>query len=341
MEQDGFRNGFSACYNFPFGIGTGISTRYQHHGNCSARVDFQRQFPEVALGRGHKQRHQVGSYAEHNHFCFGVAHTHIVFYHHRFPPDIDKAEENKAAIVNATAQKPVDSGTHYALLNLRHKGSIGKRHGAYSTHTAGIKPGVAFAYTFVILCNGKDAVAPVPVGKHEHRALYPFQELFNHHCGRRSAEHARKHLFQFMARLIQSVENQDTLPGGKSVGLEDIRGIQCLKETVSLLKGLKGETAVAGGGDIVIHHKLFCKILAPFKHGTGLFRPYHKQCGVVGPEIIGDTGNQRILVADNEQFHMVLGYEFFNGGEIERRKPYVFTISISAAVARGNKEFVS
>ena len=38
---------------------------------------------------------------------------------------------------------------------------------------------------------------------------------------------------------------------------------------------------------------------------------------------------------------MVLGYEFFNAGEIERRKPYVFTISISAAVARGYEKFVS
>jgi len=99
---------------------------------------------------------------------------------------------------------------------------------ADSTHTAGVQAGVTLADTLVVLCDGQYAVTAIAVCEDEDRTFDAFEELLDDDSGRRCAEHAAKHLAQRCAGLVERVDDEHTLSGGKAVGLEDIGRTQCL-----------------------------------------------------------------------------------------------------------------
>ena len=111
-----------------------------------------------AAGGAREQVYEVGAQAGHHHLGLGVAHAHVVLNHLGLALAADEPEEYKAAVCEALVEQALDGGAHDALLDLGHESVVGKRHGAYGAHAAGVEAGIALAHTLVVLGHGQYAV---------------------------------------------------------------------------------------------------------------------------------------------------------------------------------------
>ena len=337
MEEYRGGGGIESGDNLPLLVAAGITARYEHHRGCRARIRVERNVAQRAFGGCLEQRHEVGGDAQHDYLGLRVTHAYVVFNHHRLALHVDEAEEDESAVVDAAVQKAVDGGTHNAFLDLGHESFVGKRHGAYCTHAAGIEAGVALAHALVVFRHGEDAVASVAVGEHKYRAFNSLEKFLDYDRSARCSEHAVEHCLQLGLCLVERVEYQHAFSGGKAVGLKHIWRIERFQEGVAVVERLAGERAVAGRRDSEFSHEQLGEILAPFEHGSGLFRTDYKQRGEAVAEIVGYTGHEGIFVADHKEVDGIGFHEFLDCDEIEWRNGHIDAEIACAAVAGGDE----
>ena len=192
---------------------------------------------------------------------------------------IDKAKEDKAAVVDTLGTEAVDSGAHDALLHLGHKGFIGKGYGRYRTHAAGIEACVALAYTFVVLRYRQYAVCAGAVGKHEYRAFYTLEEFLDYNLCRSCAKLAVEHLVERTDSFVKVIDDKHALACCQAVGFEHIGGFEAAKEFAGLVDIGFGGGEVAGCGYIVTTHEIFGKVFRAFKRCAVCAGAYHWYAG--------------------------------------------------------------
>ena len=91
MENDTFRSGslFQSADRESFLISFRVTAADENHTTCRTRVHNECLFVQVACGSALQQFHEIALNAEHDAFCFRVAHTDVVFDHHWLTFHID------------------------------------------------------------------------------------------------------------------------------------------------------------------------------------------------------------------------------------------------------------
>ena len=100
MEDDTFAHVFRAFDGVTFGILLGITTANEHHTDSSALIESHLSASYIALRHTLEQVDDVGFEPKHDAFCFGIAHSTVVFDNHRVAFHVDKSEEDEALIVD-------------------------------------------------------------------------------------------------------------------------------------------------------------------------------------------------------------------------------------------------
>ena len=163
-------------------VSTGIATADQHNANGSTVVELHFTAIEGSVGNAFKQIYNVALQAQHHGFGFRVAHTAVVFYHHRFAIYVDKSEENEAFIVDTFSFQAINRRFNNAVLHLLQPFRSGKRHWRHASHTASVESCIALADAFIVLCFGKYLIVRA-IGEHKYRTLDTRKELFDDHFG--------------------------------------------------------------------------------------------------------------------------------------------------------------
>ena len=202
---------------------------------------------------------QITLETQHNTLGFGVAHAAIVFDDFGLSVAIDEPEENEALISNVFCAKSVDGGANDFTFHLFHPFRCGERHGRNGAHAAGVEAGVAFANAFVVLGLGENFVAAA-VGEDKDRAFDAGKELFDHHARRRVAKLAAEHFSERMLRFFKGGENQNSLAGAKSVGLQHVGSGEGGEKFATCFHLCAVEGAIGCSGNAMTLHKCLGKV---------------------------------------------------------------------------------
>ena len=87
-----------------------------------------------------------------------------------------------------------------------------------------------FADALVVLGLGQYLVV-LAVGQHEDRTLDAAEELLDDDAAGGPAEHAAEHLLQLLLSLVERGQDEHTLAGAETVGLEHVGRFQGFQES--------------------------------------------------------------------------------------------------------------
>ena len=223
MEDDGAFNFVDTRDFVAFLIRLGITAADQHDADSSPLVELDLILVEIDVGHALEEVDDVGLQAQHDGLRLGVAHAAVVLDDLRLAAAVDESEEDKALIVNAFGSQAFDGGTDDAVLDLLHPLLCGEGYGRDAAHAAGVQTGVALADALVVLGLGQNLVV-LAVGKHEDGALDTAEELLDDDAAAGIAEHAAKHLLQFLLGFVERGQDEHALAGAETVGLQYVRG---------------------------------------------------------------------------------------------------------------------
>ena len=156
----------------------------------------------------------------------------------------------------------------------------------------------ALTYALIVFCYRQHFVVGA-ICQHEDRALYATHKLLYQHGGTGLAEHAAQHLAQFFLGFIQRRENQHSLTSTETIGLQYIRGWECLQEGEAFFQIVGCDALIASGRNGMAHHETFGKLLAAFQLCTFFCRAYHSDmlCLGIPLDVVVDTLYQWVFGA--------------------------------------------
>ena len=133
------------------------------------------------------------------------------------------------------------------------------------------------------------------------------------------------------AGAVEVLLDEDTLPGGKSVGLEDIGSFQACEEFDAGLGVVGVDCEVPGCGNAVAAHEFFGEILAAFESGAVGTRA--EDCHAGAFQSLAQAFHQGVFRAYDHQIDGVVGHGSGNGGEIIGGKGQVGAVGSGSSVA--------
>ncbi len=307
VENDAAFHLVDAFDGVAFPVSLGIAAADEHHAHCCTVVELHFALGQIALSHTLEQVDDVAFQPEHHAFCLGVAHSTVVFDDHWIAANVDKAEEDKAFIVDAFLCQTFNGGADDALFHLVHPLFGGERHWRHAAHAAGVQSGVALSDALVVLCFGQYLVV-LAIGEHEYRALYAAEKLLDDHPCRGIAEHSAEHLLQLLLGFVESGQYEHTLSGAQSVGLEHVWRLQCLEESYAFGKMFPVEGLIASCRYGVPLHESLGKVLGAFHLSSGLRRAYHWYVGGLGVRLhlVVDAFHQRVFGAYDHHVDVVV-----------------------------------
>ena len=212
MEEDTVRGCFKPGHHFALFVSFGVSTADKHDTGGCPWVHHQCLGVEVDIAYTFQKFYKVALYTQHDAFCFRIAHTDVVFYHHWFTFHTDQAEEDEAFVKDVFFLQSADGRFDDAGTYLFHKYLVGKGDRSYTSHATGIQAFIAFTDAFVIFGNRQNLIV-LTVCQHKYGALYTAEEFFDNNCGAGLAKHTAEHFFQFPLGFFQCRENEHTFSG--------------------------------------------------------------------------------------------------------------------------------
>ncbi len=248
-----------------FHIMFGIAVGDHHNASSGPWIDVERNFIERATARSIEKTDEVGIDTKEDALGLRVAHTSIIFDNEWVAVTVHEAKEDEALVVDILAAEALDGRTDDAVLDLAHKGSVGKRERANGAHTARIEAGVALADTLIVFGLGEDEIMGT-IGKDEDAEFDASEVLFDNDTRRSLAKLSiGEHSAELGLGVGKVVEDEDTFASGKAIGLEDVWRLQGGKEGDAFIDSVASESAILSGRNSMAGHKSLGEILAAFE----------------------------------------------------------------------------
>ena len=160
--------------------------------------------------------------------------------------------------------------------------------------------------------------------------LAAFEELLDHDLGAGRAECALKHHGNGSFGFRQSLCHNDTLAGGKPIGLD--HDWRALRADIGPRVGGATEAAIGAGRNIELAAQVLGKAFGALELRRRLARP--KRLDADRREIVDDPGGKRRLRADHDEIHRVAPAEFGHRGVVGDIDRNAFRFAGDAGIAR-------
>ena len=168
-------------------------------------------------------------------------------------------------------------------------------------HAAGVRPGIAVAGALVILRRGKRDRS-LAIAQREEGGFLAVEEFLDHDFAAGLAQGAAEHHVDRRFRFGQTSRHDDTLAGGKPVGLDHDRRAAAADVSLGRRRGAKA--FIGGRGNAVRPAQVLGEALGAFEAGGGAARAEGLDAG--GFEVIDDACAERRLGPDNDQIDAIL-----------------------------------
>ncbi len=116
-----------------------------------------------------------------------------------------------------------------------------------------------FANALIVFRFGQNLIV-LSVCKHKHRTLYSAQILLYYDIGRGVAKHSTQHLTQLFLCFFQCRQDENTLAGTQTIGLQNVWCLQCFKESDAFFNICSVESLIFCRWNIMAFHEAFCKV---------------------------------------------------------------------------------
>jgi hypothetical protein len=164
--------------------------------------------------------------------------------------------------------------------------------GAEGAHTAGVRPGIAFAHALVVL-GGAEGECGESVSQHEQARLLALQELLDHRFASAGEDGVERGV-----GFLAGGGHRHALARRQPVGLDHHGQAEGAVERGGG-GGAVGRTDIAGGGDAGTRAQILGEALGALQLRRGPGRAEYRQ--PLGAQVIGKPCNQRRLWADHDQ----------------------------------------
>ena len=174
--------------------------------------------------------------------------------------------------------------------------SADDRRGRIGAHAAGVRPLVAVEQTLVVLRRG-EGDGPRPVAQGEERGFLAEEHVLDHHGMAGGAEGAGEHGGERRLGLRQRLGDDDSLPGGEAVRLDDDR--RAARAQIGERRFERLEARIVGGRNAETPAKILAEPFGPLELRSRATRAEGRNAR--GLEIVDEPGDERRLGPDDDE----------------------------------------
>ena len=276
-----------------------LAREHDGHAGVVAELDRCLQPTGRSLGTVHGQ---VAREPRHHHLALRVAEADVVLDDLRTVRGEHESGVEHAPVLDVERREPGEGGRDRPLHDLLHQRVGRHRDRRVRADAAGVGPEVAVAEPLEVLRRRERHAVEAAVAEHEERQLGAGEALLDHHGAARVAERPTGEvLAHAVTGLGERLGDEDALPGGEPIGLDDVEPGQRLEVRERDVLLLRGERRVPGGGDLGPRQQLLHPRLRPLQSRGGRGRSEDRDAATA--ELVGQAVDEGRLGPDHHEVH--------------------------------------